>query len=148
MLRAYYTVARTTSSSLLRNSTGAAVNPGLFGLVTIERMVEDKEIISTAAAGGLALSGLVLVFAGFSQSQLSALLDKGQNVRHANRIRLLRAILGLALITVILGLTTSGVGMIWLLGSAGTYDLTVGFFFAMLVLTVLLAITAMGLVFA
>lgn len=113
----------------------------LYGAV-----VEDKDIISVATTSGLALSGLVLVFLGFGVSQLNAVLDTGKLEDFKWRIRYLRAMLIAAVGTVILGVATAGVGMGWLLGSTNVYDVAVVLFFAMLVLTALLALAAVGVV--
>lgn len=109
-------------------------------------MVEDKDVISVATTSGLALSGLVLVFLGFGVSQLNAVLDTGRLREYKWKIRYLRAMLITAVGTVILGVATAGVGMGWLLGSTNVYDVAVVLFFAMLVLTALLALAAVGVV--
>jgi len=110
-------------------------------------MVEDKDIISTITASGLALTGLVLVFLGLSLNQLTTLLDTGQLQRYWMRIKFLRFMLLMALGVVILGVVTSGVGMGWLLGCTEFYDAAVALFFVTLSLTALLAIVTAGAMF-
>ncbi len=107
-------------------------------------MVEDKEVIKAAAASALVLSAILLIFVSFGVAQLNAVLESGELEHYAVRIRVLRALVIIAGGTVILAVATAGVGMGWLLGATWAYDVAVGLFFAMLVLTALLALVAVG----
>ena len=103
-------------------------------------MVEDKDIVSTVTTGGLALSGLLLVFVGFGLRDLRELLESGQRQRFSTRIRFLRIAVAEGAGIVIIGVINAALGVGWLLGWDGLYGAVVADFFVVLALTVVIAL--------
>lgn len=103
-------------------------------------MVEDKDIVSAVVTGGLALSGLLLVFVGFGLRELREVLELGKRQRFLQSIRFLRFAVSLGAVVVILGVINAALGVGWLLGWDDLYAAVVADFFVVLSLTIVIAI--------